>query len=145
MATSAILVNVGVLVAVAWVVWYFWLSAKKSARALAANGGVQEAYIRVRGGYDPDVIVLEAGRPVRLHFRRQETAVCSEVVVFPDYGVSRTLPVGETVTIELPPPEPGEYEFSCQMGMLRGRLVVVPGNGRRAGKECAASLERTAT
>jgi plastocyanin domain-containing protein len=28
------------------------------------------------------------------------------------------------VTIELLPEKPGTYEFACQMGMLRGRLVV---------------------
>ncbi len=80
--------------------------------------------MRVKGGYDPDLIVVEAGRPVRLHFNRQETASCSEMVVFPDFEVSRALPTGETVTIELEAPAPGEYEFACQMGMLRGRLVV---------------------
>jgi plastocyanin domain-containing protein len=80
--------------------------------------------VRVKGGYDPDVIVVDSGRPVRLHFDRQETASCSEMVVFPDFDVSRRLPAGELVTIELTPEAPGEYEFSCQMGMLRGRLIA---------------------
>jgi hypothetical protein len=26
--------------------------------------------------------------------------------------------------VELLPEKPGEYEFTCQMGMLRGKLVV---------------------
>jgi len=47
----------------------------------------------------------------------------------PDFGVSRHLPAGETVSVEREAPEPREYEFACQMGMLRGRLVVTE-NGR---------------
>jgi plastocyanin domain-containing protein len=41
-----------------------------------------------------------------------------------NFDVSRRLPAGELVTIELTPEAPGEYEFSCQMGMLRGRLIA---------------------
>lgn len=51
------------------------------------------------------------------------------MVQFPDFGVSRHLPAGETVPVEIEAPEAGEYEFACQMGMLRGRLVVTE-NGR---------------
>lgn len=123
MTLDVIIVNLGAATAVAWIVWYFWLSNRKATAATAGTGGVQEAFIRVKGGYDPDVIVVEAGRPVRLHFNRQETAACSEMVQFPDFDISRELPAGKTVTIEITP-EAGEYPFSCQMGMLRGRLVA---------------------
>ncbi|MFQ5747457.1 MAG: cupredoxin domain-containing protein [Gemmatimonadota bacterium] len=120
---SIVIVDLLVVAAMAWVVWYFWLSEKKAVRA-AESGGSQEVRIVVRGGYDPDVIVVDAGRPVRLHFDRQETAACSEMVVFPDFDISRQLPAGETVTIELTPEAPGEYDFSCQMGMIRGKLIA---------------------
>jgi len=80
--------------------------------------------VRVRGGYWPSVVFARAGRPLRLIFRREETAPCSERVVFPAFGKSAMLPPYEDVTVELLPKEPGEYEFTCQMGMLRGRLIV---------------------
>lgn len=124
MTANVILVNLAALTTIAWIVWYFWLSDKPAVQAALAGGGVQEAYIRVKGGYDPDLIVVEAGRPVRLHFDRQESASCSEMVVFPDFGISRQLPAGETVTIDIDALEPGDYEFACQMGMLRGKLVA---------------------
>lgn len=123
MSATVILLNALGLAVIVWIVWYFWLSEKKGVRAATA-GGIQEAFVRVKGGYDPDTIVVESGRAVRLHFNRQETAACSERVEFRDFGISRYLPAGERVTIELPAPSPGEYEFTCQMGMLRGRLVV---------------------
>lgn len=96
------------------------------------DGGVQELRVRVRGGYEPDRLVVRAGAPVRLVFRREETAPCSESVVFPDLGRSATLTPFRDVPVELPASEPGEHEFTCQMGMLRGRLVVVPAEVRDA-------------
>ena len=80
--------------------------------------------VRVRGGYEPETVYALAGEPVAIVFRREETAPCSERVIFPALGKSAMLPAYEDVTVELTPPGPGEYEFTCQMGMLRGRLVV---------------------
>ena len=90
----------------------------------ATAGGYQEAMILVKGGYTPDVLILEHGKPVRLNFRREETSSCSEMVLLPDFGKSARLPEGEVVPVEFLPDEPGEYEFHCQMGMLRGKLIV---------------------
>ena len=105
------------------IAWYFWFSEKKGVRA-AVKGDVQEVLVQVKGGYNPDVIVVQHGKPVRLIFNRQETASCSEMVLFPDFNKSAKLPTGENVVVELVPEKPGEYDFSCQMGMLRGKLIV---------------------
>lgn len=112
------------LALVAFVVWFFWLKRSKGVRAAETGGGYQEAMILVKGGYTPDTIVVHAGKPVRLNFRREETAVCSEKVIFAAFGKSADLPTGETVSVELLPKEPGEFEFACAMGMFRGRLIV---------------------
>jgi plastocyanin domain-containing protein len=70
LSLDIILVDLAVIGAIAWVVWYFWFSEKQAVRAVTA-GGAQEVMVRVKGGYDPDVIVVDSGRPVRLHFDRQ--------------------------------------------------------------------------
>jgi len=114
------LVGLGVVFAIAW---YFWLYRREGVQVSEA-GGVPEAAIRVKGGYDPDVIVVKKGKPVRLHFTRQESAMCSEMVVFDKIGQSAKLPEGETVTLEFTPQESGEIPFQCQMGMLRGKVIV---------------------
>ena len=80
--------------------------------------------VRVRGGYEPETVYARVGEPVAIVFRREETAPCSEQVIFPVLGKSAMLPAYEDVTVELTPPGPGEYEFTCQLGILRGRLVV---------------------
>ena len=92
------------------VIWFFFLSEKEGARVAASNG-VQETNIVVKGGYTPDVLVVKAGQPVRLNFNRQETASCSEMVLFPDFNKSAKLPPGEVVSIEFTPEQAGEYDF----------------------------------
>jgi plastocyanin domain-containing protein len=116
-------VLLGAVILSALVIWFFFFSEKEGARLAMANG-VQETNIVVKGGYTPDVLVVKAGQPVRLNFTRQETASCSEMVLFPDFDRSAKLPTGETVPIEFTPETPGEYDFQCQMGMLHGKLIV---------------------
>jgi plastocyanin domain-containing protein len=105
-------------------VWYFWLKRAQGTPAAQTAAGYQEAMVLVKGGYSPDVIVVEHGKPVRLNFRREETAACSEMVLFPDFNKSAHLPAGKIVAVELLPEKPGEYGFACQMNMLRGKLIV---------------------
>jgi plastocyanin domain-containing protein len=123
MSIDQLIVNLSGLAAIAWIVWYFWLYRKEGLQ-VAEVGGVQQVQIKVKGGYDPDVIVVKQGKPVQLHFNRQESAMCSEMVVFDKIDQSAKLPEGETVTIEFTPEETGEIPFQCQMGMLRGKVVV---------------------
>ncbi|MFX8681015.1 cupredoxin domain-containing protein, partial [Acinetobacter baumannii] len=85
------------------------------------SGGFQEVMILVKGGYTPDTIAVRQGKPVRLNFRREETAACSDRVVFADFNKSAELPTGKLVAVELLPKSPGEYSFACPMGMFRGR------------------------
>ncbi len=85
---------------------------------------VQQTPVVVRGGYRPDVLHVRAGEPIRVVFRREESARCSERVVFPAFGKSAMLPRGEPVVVELPPASPGTYEFTCALNMLHGTLVV---------------------
>jgi plastocyanin domain-containing protein len=121
--TAQLLVNLVGLSVIVWIIWYFWLYRKEGV-SVAETGGIQEAVITVKGGYDPDLIVVKKGKPVRLHFNRQESSLCSEMVIFDKIGRSARLPEGETVTIDFTPEEAGEIPFQCQMGMLRGKLVV---------------------
>ncbi len=80
--------------------------------------------VTVKGGYSPARVRVKAGEPVRVAFDRQETSGCSAEVLFPAQGIRRSLPAFETTVVELPPMEPGEVEFTCGMGMLRGSLLV---------------------
>jgi plastocyanin domain-containing protein len=123
MTVTQIIVNTASIALITLIVWYFWLYRREGVQ-VAEISGVQEVQIKVKGGYDPDVIVVKQGKPVRLHFNRQESAMCSEMVIFDKIDRSAKLPEGETVTIEFTPQQKGEIPFQCQMGMLRGKIVV---------------------
>ena len=112
------------ILAIAWVLWYFLLARRAAGTARSAGSGVQEITVTVRGGYDPAEIHVQAGRPVRLVFDRQETSSCSEEVLLPDFRIRRFLPANQSTSIEFTPERPGDHEFTCGMGMLRGKLIV---------------------
>jgi len=125
MMTASCLVLLGGSAAIAWVNWFFFIAPRRRATAAGPTiSGIQEVAIVVRGGYEPSTIRVRPGVPVRLVFDRQETSGCSEEVVLPDFGVRRFLPPGERTAIEVTPPRPGTYEFTCGMGMVRGTIVA---------------------
>ena len=124
MSSSQIAVVLAGLSLTILIAWYFWFAPKAKTRIAVSDSGAQDVAITVKGGYTPDVIVVQKGRPVRLTFTRQESAACSEQVLFPDFNKSSPLPEGEPTTIEFTPEKAGEYGFQCQMGMLRGKLIV---------------------
>jgi plastocyanin domain-containing protein len=124
MTPIQVVVTLGGIALSFFIAWFFWFAPKGRIKVEVVSGGAQEVAITVKGGYTPDVIVVKAGRPVRLQFTRQESASCSEMVLFPDFNQSAKLPEGQAVTLEITPSKPGEYGFQCQMGMLRGKLIV---------------------
>jgi plastocyanin domain-containing protein len=121
---DVVVVNLTGLVLIGLIVWYFWLSKRPGIVAGITSDGAQEAFIVVKDGYSPDTIRVTSGQPVRLVFNRQESDPCSERVVLDAFGVSAELPQGSNVPVVFTPTEAGSYEFACQMGMLRGRVVA---------------------
>ncbi|MEX0907687.1 MAG: cupredoxin domain-containing protein [Gemmatimonadota bacterium] len=123
MSGADVVVVVLTVATIAWVNWYFFMSEKTQARASAA-GGMQEVRLVVKGGYEPNTVRAIAGVRLRLVFDRQEASGCSEELVIPAFGVKRYLPAYEETVVEIMPSHAGEYEFTCGMSMLRGRLIV---------------------
>ena len=130
MSVSQYVVTAVGLAAIVWVLWYFLLS-KGSATEAPTAAGVQEVRVVVKGGYTPDTIVVRVGQPVRLQFYRDETADCSDRVVFEDFGIDTVLPAFQTTTVEFTPEQAGEFRFRCGMNMLKGLLVVEPATAER--------------
>lgn len=125
MDASEITVVIGGVISIALVLWYFFGERERTTVETSASG-VQEIKVTVKGGYSPDVIVVKEGAPVRLNFYRDETASCSERVVFGDFGIAKELPAFKTTPVEFTPEKPGEYSFMCGMSMMRGKLIVEP-------------------
>lgn len=123
MDATQIAVTVFGALAALWVVWFFFLGERRQVRA-EATGGSQRVRVVVKGGYDPDVVVAERGRPLQIDFYREENSGCSDTVVFGDFGISRPLPPFRTTRVEIMPDRSGEFPFTCGMNMLRGKLIV---------------------
>jgi plastocyanin domain-containing protein len=123
---AKVLVTVSGLVLIGLVNWYFFFSRRKTATSAAApkDQNVQEVRVVVKGGYSPDVIVVKKGIPVRLEFYREETAECSDAVVFGDFNIRRPLPAYQTTAVEFTPQVAGEFTFTCGKGLLKGKLIV---------------------
>lgn len=111
-------------VTVLMIVWFFWLKKEAGVAAAVTTSGYQEATILVQDGYNPAVVRVTRGQPVRLTFRREETSACSESVVLGAFDRYATLPQGQLVPVEFVPRETGRFPFTCSMGMLRGEIVV---------------------
>lgn len=125
MDVSNWLVTIGGLLLIGLIAWFFWGPKKGGSLANVGASGYQEATIRVKNGvYTPNRIVVQSGKPIKFEFLREEKVACSEMVIFPDMQKSVMLPFGKKVTIELPPMKEGNYEFTCQMGMYRGLVIV---------------------
>ena len=106
-------------------VWGAFTS-RRAAETESPPHGTQVRRIRVNEGYQPPLVRVDAGRPIRLLFCREETAPCSERVVFPDYGLSFGLPPFREVAVDLPASLPGAHRFCCGMDMLHGSLIIEP-------------------
>lgn len=125
MDATQLLVTLAGLAAIAWVNWYFF-AARRGAPALIAApvSGPQEVTILVDGGYSPASVLVESGRPVRLLFDRKDKGSCTEEVVVPAFGIRRFLPSGSVTPVDFTPTRAGTFEFTCGMGMVRGKLIV---------------------
>ena len=107
--------------------WFFLGPKRKPESSIPQGGGVQEIQILVRGGYEPATVFVEAGRPVRLLFFRDETTECSERVVFDSFGIDQELLAFHTTAVSFTPERPGDYPFFCSKRILKGHVVAQVG------------------
>ncbi|HET6875275.1 MAG TPA: cupredoxin domain-containing protein, partial [Acidimicrobiales bacterium] len=103
----------------------FFFGPKQSHRA-ELRAGVQEITVTVKGGYSPDFVRVRQGVPVRITFDRQEAGDCTARVVFPDLGLSKSLPAFTRTVLEFIPERAGTFGFACGMNMIHGTLLVDP-------------------
>jgi plastocyanin domain-containing protein len=86
------------------------------------EGAVQRISVDLsQGFYDPTVIEAKAGMPLEITFGQGQG--CLSSVLVPSAGIDQDLTQGGAV-VKLPAMQPGEYEFSCGMKMVFGKIVV---------------------
>ena len=94
-----------------------------NASPMAAH--VQTAAVAVTDrGYEPARLNLKVGVPARITFTRTSDKTCGTEVVFPDYVLTKKLPLKEPVVVEFTPKKAGEIAFACGMNMIHGKAVA---------------------
>lgn len=75
------------------------------------------------GVYQPSVLRVKAGTPVRWQIYGGTSMGCASSLVMRAFNINQRLAVGLN-EITFTPTVPGRYPFSCSMGMVRGTMVV---------------------
>ncbi|MEK7521947.1 MAG: sulfite exporter TauE/SafE family protein, partial [Patescibacteria group bacterium] len=78
----------------------------------------------ISGGYSPNQFTIKKGIPVRWVINGKNVFGCQGYFVVPTLNISKALNEGENI-IEFTPKETGFINFSCGMGMYRGRIEVI--------------------
>ena len=93
------------------------------------KNGIQEVTLTVQSGeYYPNPIRVKKGVPVKLVADLSSVRGCASSIVIPEFGVRKVVRQGDN-TIEFTPGKSGTFDFSCSMGMYRGKIVVEEADG----------------
>lgn len=101
-------------------IWWFFFGKRQETVAVAG----ERIDILVEGGYKPSVIKVKKGQRTTFSLIRKDTNSCLEEFILPDFKISKFLPVGQKVDIEITPTKTGEFGFHCGMNMFHGKLIV---------------------
>lgn len=96
-----------------------------TATQATVNGDVQVVTTGISSGkYEP--IVVQKGIPVKwtIQAKAGDLNGCNNSIIVQKYGIEKSLQTGDNV-IEFTPTESGTVPFSCWMGMIRSKIVVV--------------------
>ncbi len=90
-----------------------------------AENGAQVVRMEVTpyGVYEPNVLRVPAGQPIRWEIIGTRNMGCADTLVSRSLGVNMSLRPGTNV-VNIPPLTAGRYAFSCGMGMVRGTLIA---------------------
>ncbi len=77
-----------------------------------------------RQGYDPNVFIIEKGKPVNWVILGDAVDSCNNEILIPELNISQKIKEGHNI-IKFTPEAEGELRFSCWMGMLGGKFIVV--------------------
>lgn len=117
-----LLINLIGIFLILFIITWFWLIKPKT-KIMEETDTID---ISVDNGvYNPANIKVAVGKKIKLRFFRTDSSPCSEWVVFSQLDRNEQLPLNQPHTIELQINAAGEYEFTCQMGMYRGKIIVI--------------------
>jgi heme/copper-type cytochrome/quinol oxidase subunit 2 len=89
------------------------------------TAGSSTLQLAVKGsGYEPETLKAPANQPITLNLVTNKTYSCARAFTIPELNITQILPATGTVTVVIPPQQPGKVlAFSCSMGMYTGKIV----------------------
>jgi len=91
----------------------------------AVTGIIEEVRMtQGSSGYTPNKFTVKKGNTVRWIITSTTQYSCASYISMPSFKIAKPLKAGENV-IEFTPTQAGEINFSCSMGMYRGKFIVV--------------------
>lgn len=75
-------------------------------------------------GFEPTTIDVRPGTSVVLKGTRKTDSTCATEIQVPSKKIKKSLPLNQTVSIDLGKLEKGEVRFACGMNMVSGQIVV---------------------
>ncbi|MCL5292658.1 MAG: cupredoxin domain-containing protein [Actinobacteria bacterium] len=88
------------------------------------QGDKQVVDMVVSNGWNPNVIKAKANIPLKINLDIQQAGGCVSSLVIQQLNIGVQLQSGTKTALEVPPLQPGTYQYSCQMGMINGQLIV---------------------
>lgn len=96
-----------------------------SSKTATVENGIQVIEMTVNyDGYSPNSFTVKKGIPVKWKIKGINVFGCQAYFVAPKLGIQKVFADGENL-IEFTPTETGPINFSCGMGMYRGKIEVV--------------------
>lgn len=97
----------------------------KYANAATINGNVQEVTTTLKSG-SYEQITVQKGIPVKWTIKVDASNIngCNKTIEIPDYKIEKTFQPGDNV-IEFTPDKSGTIPYSCWMGMINSKIIVV--------------------
>jgi sulfite exporter TauE/SafE/copper chaperone CopZ len=74
-------------------------------------------------GYTPSVITLKKGIPVKWVIKGEQITGCNNEIIVPSFNIKQKISKGDNI-VRFTPYKEGTINFSCWMGMIRGKFIV---------------------
>jgi len=97
---------------------------KKDVGSITEKNNIQIVKMdATRNGFSPNTFRIKKGIPVKWIINGSEATGCTNRIMMPELNIEEQLTRGDNV-IEFTPKKAGTLNFSCWMGMVRGKFIV---------------------
>jgi sulfite exporter TauE/SafE/plastocyanin len=112
---------------------YFFSDERFQQAANGDTGAVVDSQANVQyvgitvgnNGYYPKKVKVKAGIPVQLTLKSNKSYSCANWFTLPEFEIQAQLDPTDSQTFTFTPTKPGQYTYTCSMGMYSGVLEVV--------------------